>query len=261
MRSILVTLFLSFVSLPGLAGPGLADETRPASKHPGDKSRWERLNPQEKQRLRDLYDRLKRMDPQAKAKLFERLRSVPPDRRKEVLKKAKAELDRAPEDRALKRSGRRFVESELRKLSREDLEKYRKLSPQEKRDYLNGKLEQSRKRLIERLPPPVRERALRLPSREQARLLERYRVERLLHRTFKAPGEAERVRSRPRQELLEALRPSIRASEVGRPDWISPEAWSRWLKLKPFEKALLLKDLTRPPPEAKNKPPSGSPRP
>ncbi len=253
-----VPRFFQLLALAALSSPAWAEDpredqgkqqasprvTRPTGERPEDpKKRWQDLRPQEREKLSRLFEQVKGLGPEAKKRILERLRTAAPEERREVLHRVKEQLEKPPEERAIDRSRRGFVQAHLKSLSPEEREAFRKLSPAEKKDFLGKGLSEARKRQISRLPPALRQKVEEMKPDEQIHALQRFRAERLLKDTFQDPDELSKLKSLPRKQLLDSLRASLSSRETQRPECISEATWKRWTALRPAEKALTLRQL------------------
>jgi hypothetical protein len=256
--------------LLALQEPGAAQDTRPAEALPGaarapERDRWEKLSPEERQRLREIYRRLQALPPRERERLLERLRKMAPQERRRVIQAAQERVAEGPAAQPrsgpsrdkrsrLAGAGRPSLSSPL-PLAPEVRRRLEKLPPEERAREVDAMVTRSLERWRETLPPDLGERVRRFTRREQVELMRAYRETEVLLKTFPDPAEERALRELTPEKLHLLFRPEAVRSEGAKAEGAKPEpvkpagiseaSWERWLKLKPVDRQLLVRRLNR----------------
>ncbi|MBI4583778.1 MAG: DUF3106 domain-containing protein [Planctomycetes bacterium] len=274
--NIAAVIFLAGMAL-ALAADGLeAQELPPAGLKPppprsGDviarrnRERWENLRPEERQKLREIYQRLKELRPEMRERVLRSLKELRPEERRQAIQQARevARLKRLEEEA---KSGRRppaARPAERREpggrgragsgqtplrfpprppvdlLPPELREKVQRLPPKERQQAVEDFLKERVGKMIDRLPPAERERIRHLPLPRQLQFLRAQRDRQFLSRVFKGPQELRPVI----EARTEDLRRLLSEPAPQRPDFFTEPAWERWKELKPPEKVRTVRHL------------------
>lgn len=230
------------------------DAPPPAIKN---RERWERLPPEKRREIQEIFDRLQGLPPERRKQLLDRLRSMDPAARREALRRARERMEEELVEPSSRDARAQLLRRRLEALPPAERERLRQLPPPERRRYLIEKVSGRRRDLVSRLPEPLRRRVESLPPEEQAEVLRRFRGEEAFRETFRDPREVARLRAMPPRKLAEvfgvARAGGTKPVPSGKPELLSEETWKRWLELKPFEKPRVLRQLIqggrpRPPP-------------
>jgi len=204
----------------------------------GNRQRWQRLTPEARDRLREIYQRLEKLPPSERKLLLERLRQMAPQDRKRAVEAARDRVRRRADERparpALKKKDI-AASRDAKALGEPKAARPALLRPPAA---VSPEVRRRLDRLAENLPPPLRERVKRFTRREQLEFFRAYRESEIILRTFRQPGEEQALQTLPADRLRGLLSP-----EATRPDSISEESWGRWRRLRPAERQQALRRL------------------
>jgi hypothetical protein len=230
----------------GQAGERAPGPGRPQAAAGPGLERWRQLPPEKRQAVARIHRRLAELPARERQGLLRRLRSMSPGERRIALQHAGLRLAQEdPVERAARRMHAALVRERIQRLPPGERERLRRLPPEERRRFLEERSRENRLRIIGRLPDPVRELVATLPAREQAAAIRRFRAEETFRRTFREPAELRWLRSQPPAKRRDLLLPSVEAQAPPppRPEAISARTWTRWTRLKPFERLRVLRRL------------------
>ncbi len=240
-------------------GPGRERKSAAEPKGAGrqirarNRERWEKLNPQEREKLREIYRQLEKLPPGDRRRLLERLREMKDSERRQAIEYARERLRRqadprrptGPPDRGKKDAGRPH-----RKKSRTESPPDAppaKIGAGQKRQRSPEQIKAMEKRLkktmdnwLQQLPAQVRERVSLFTRQEQVELFRNYRTSELLLRAVPDRSEREQLLDLTPLQLRLLHRP-----DAGKPDGLSPESWKRWQSLKVMERRLVVLRLQK----------------
>jgi len=246
-RAFHATVLLVLLALPAGAGEdppsGKSGGARPEAKGEEgspNRNRWDKLSPEERERLREIYRRLQELPPAERERLLEKLRTMPAkERRKsiELAQKRLRELLDRPQEKTAERE-RPGPGPLAFPIPPEERRRLQGLPPEERRRETQKIYQDVFQRWLRTLPPDLRERVKRFTPREQLEFFRAYRQSELLYRTFPEEGEEEALLALPAERLRSLIRPAAR-----RPEGISESSWERWRKLAPTNRARMVRRL------------------
>ena len=223
---------------------------------PSERLRWEDLSPEEKERLRKVYQSLQALPKAERERLMARLRTMTPeDRRKAV----QAALERLRTTREGAAAGKKGLDPPRDAGTGPEKGAKKKqpravpppggirpgAGPRSALDHglpaeKEKKMEKSLGRWMDRLPPVLKEKMCHFTRRECLELFIRWRESEILQRAFPEAVEREDILSLPPGGIKGLGRP-----DAQQPAGISPESWQRWRALKPMERQFALRRLDR----------------
>jgi hypothetical protein len=241
---------LPLVLLVAVAMGATAEPSQPAGDKKAlpaaNRERWAKLPPQKRKEIEELYRRLLGLAPRDRDLVLERLRAMDPREWRRLLRQAQEEVQKGVLEQQSRRIRREWIGKQLEKMPQAEKERLKRLSSQDQKQYLQARIRKAREQSIVRLPLPLQEKVRSMPPREQVEFLRGYHGEQVFKETFRNPQEVIELRALPLEKIAGLLSQGQGTKPPAKPHFLSDETWSRWLQLKPYEKARALRVLIGP---------------
>lgn len=116
------------------------------------RSEWEQMSAEEKQRCLKVFRQIQNMDPAVRKRLIRQVKSLPAEQKKRLGEIVKSYVKENPEMRQLAKRAFRQRELWLKTQSPEDLQKFKTENPEVRKKHYAEKLNRSRVMLLKKIP-------------------------------------------------------------------------------------------------------------
>ncbi|HIK82020.1 MAG TPA: DUF3106 domain-containing protein [Planctomycetes bacterium] len=209
---LLLLCWLLLLGSPAIGPAQTTDESAQSSQEKRSEAleRWESLSSERRLALARVHSTLQEMPAAQRKKLIQRLRQLPPHEAPKVVNRLRQFMKSSDADRKDVRQRRTALRLWDFQLSKEDRQRFRKCSTEEKKAFLDEQINLRMPQLLAALPPAERQKIESLPPHEQRLVL----MGRRIHRSLSLSKHGHRVMYLARHLTLAQMNQFIETGDV-----------------------------------------------